>query len=255
MKLLDLIRPKWRRGDKKKRLEAVSKITRQKTLRKIADQSDDERLRFEAARRLNDTECIMELAHSASQESVRLDASILVQEESILVSIAINAWNISVGRKAVDHIVSDLLLHRVARSAKQAGLWLVVVHGETITEPVEEGTNLAAVSCADVDILAHPGLITEEEAELAARNGVFLELSAKPSHCVANGHVARMARLAGARLIVNSDNHDLDFLSEEQARHIVLAAGLEEKDVEEVLRKNPQLLLERILAKRTHPPR
>ena len=126
----------------------------------------------------------------------------------------------------------------------------MVVHGETITEPVEEGTNLAAVTCRDVDILAHPGLITREEAELAARNGVFLELSAKPAHAAANGHVARMARQAGAKLIVNSDNHDLDFLSEEQARRIVLAAALEEKDLEEVLRVNPQLLLERILEKR-----
>jgi histidinol phosphatase-like PHP family hydrolase len=143
----------------------------------------------------------------------------------------------------------------VARAAKEAGLWLVVVHGETISEPVEEGTNLAAVSCGDVDILAHPGLISLEEAELAARNGVFLELSARPSHAMANGHVARMARLAGAKLIVNSDSHDLDFLSEEQARRIALAAALEEKDLEAVLQTNPQLLLDRILAGRNKPPR
>jgi histidinol phosphatase-like PHP family hydrolase len=143
----------------------------------------------------------------------------------------------------------------VARAAKEAGLWLVIVHGETISEPVEEGTNLAAVSCDDVDILAHPGLITLEEAELAARNGVFLELSAKPAHAAANGQVAKMARLAGAKLIVNSDSHELDFLSEEQARRIALAAGLEEKDLEEVLRINPQLLLEKILAGRIQPPR
>jgi len=143
----------------------------------------------------------------------------------------------------------------VARAAKEAGLWLVIVHGETISEPVEEGTNLAAVSCGDVDILAHPGLITLEEAKLAAHNGVFLELSARPAHAAANGHVAKMARLAGAKLIVNSDNHDLDFLSEEQARRIVLAAALDEKDLEEVLRMNPQLLLEKILAGRIQLPR
>jgi histidinol phosphatase-like PHP family hydrolase len=143
----------------------------------------------------------------------------------------------------------------VARAAKEAGLWLVIVHGETISEPVEEGTNLAAVSCDDVDILAHPGLITLEEAELAAHNGVFLELSAKPAHAAANGQVAKMARLAGAKLLVNSDSHELDFLSEEQARRIALAAGLEEKDLEEVLRINPQLLLEKILAGRIQPPR
>ena len=141
-----------------------------------------------------------------------------------------------------------------ARAAKEAGLWLVVVHGETISEPVEKGTNLAAVSCPDVDILAHPGLITREEAELAARNGVFLELSAKPNHCATNGHVARMARLARASLIVDSDSHSLEFLTEEQARRIVLGAGLEEKDVEDILRVNPQLLLERVLAARVQRP-
>ena len=138
-----------------------------------------------------------------------------------------------------------------ARAAKEAGLWLVVVHGETISEPVEKGTNLAAVNCPHVDILAHPGLITREEAELAARNGVLLELSAKPSHGATNGHVARMA---GARLIVDSDNHSLEVLTEERARRIVLGAGLEEKDVEEILRLNPQLLLERLLAERGQRP-
>jgi len=143
----------------------------------------------------------------------------------------------------------------VARAAKADGLWVVAVHGETVSEPVEKGTNLAAVGCTDVDILAHPGLITLEEAELAARNGIFLELSAKPGHAAANGHVARIARQAGAKLILNSDNHDLDFLTEEQARRVVLGAGLEEKDLEEILRTNPQLLLERILAERIQTPR
>ena len=169
-------------------------------------------------------------------------------------ALARDRWDISaLPGVELTHLPASAVAE-TARAARETGLWLVVVHGETITEPVEEGTNLAAVGCGDVDILAHPGLITREEAELAARNGVFLELSAKPSHCIANGHVARMARLAGARLIVNSDNHEMDFLSEEQARRIVLAAGLEEKDVEEVLRENPKLLLERILAERVHPP-
>src|SRR5438128_1032392 len=41
----------------------------------------------------------------------------------------------------------------VARMARAAGARLVVVHGETPAEPVEPGTNLAAVSCPDVDVL------------------------------------------------------------------------------------------------------
>ena len=48
---------------------------------------------------------------------------------------------------------------------------LVVVHGESIIEPVEKGTNIAALQCPYVDILAHPGLITLEEAKMAAARG------------------------------------------------------------------------------------
>jgi histidinol phosphatase-like PHP family hydrolase len=52
---------------------------------------------------------------------------------------------------------------KLASKAKDLGAELVVVHGETIAEPVEFGTNKAAVSIPVVNILAHPGLITEEE--------------------------------------------------------------------------------------------
>jgi putative hydrolase len=174
----------------------------------------------------------------------------LAQELSQDCALARDRWGImALPGVELTHVPAAAMAE-VARVAKEAGLWLVIVHGETISEPVEEGTNLAAVSCGDVDILGHPGLITLEEAELAARNGVFLELSAKPAHAAANGHVAKMARLAGAKLIVNSDNHDIDFLSEEQARRIVLAAGVEEEDVKQVLQVNPQILLEKILAGR-----
>src|SRR5947209_3550645 len=51
-----------------------------------------------------------------------------------------------------------------AHAAKEAGLQLVVVHGETLVEPVQPGTNRAALSSPDVDVLGHPGLLTEEEA-------------------------------------------------------------------------------------------
>jgi histidinol phosphatase-like PHP family hydrolase len=60
----------------------------------------------------------------------------------------------------------------LARRAKELGAAIVVVHGETIVEPVEPGTDRAAVECTDVDILAHPGFITLEEARLAAQNGI-----------------------------------------------------------------------------------
>jgi len=83
------------------------------------------------------------------------------------------------------------------RRARQLGAMYVIVHGETLAEPVQPGTNRAAIE-AGADILAHPGLITPEEAALAAGRGVLLEITAKGGHCLTNGHVARVAASAGA---------------------------------------------------------
>ncbi|HLB29659.1 MAG TPA: histidinol phosphate phosphatase domain-containing protein [Dehalococcoidia bacterium] len=144
-------------------------------------------------------------------------------------------------------------IHRAARAARRAGAAIVVVHGETVVEPVEAGTNRAALSCEDVDILAHPGLITLEEARMAAQNGVFLELTARRGHCLTNGHVARIAREAGARLIVNSDHHELDLLTPERARNVALGAGLTEDDLGQVLVDSPRSLLDRAATRWTLP--
>jgi len=135
----------------------------------------------------------------------------------------------------------------LAKEARRLGAEIVVVHGESPVEPVEPGTNLAAVSCPWVDILAHPGHITPEVAERAARNGVFLELSARGGHNAANGAVAAMGRAAGARFLVNSDAHGPgDLLDEAWARRVALGAGLREEECAETLRESPRALLARL---------
>jgi putative hydrolase len=93
--------------------------------------------------------------------------------------------------------------------ARELGAQIVLAHGETIAEPVLEGTNRAAIE-AGVDILAHPGLIGVEEVKLAAKRNVLLEISAKGGHSLANGHVAALARAHGASLIFGSDAHSFD---------------------------------------------
>lgn len=134
-----------------------------------------------------------------------------------------------------------------ARAAKEMGARLVVVHGETLVEPVPAGTNLAALSSPHVDILAHPGLLTPEEARLAAANGIFLEISARKGHCLSNGHVARMARAAGARLLVNSDAHDPeDLLTPDFSLSLAVGAGLDRQEVQEDLQASIAALLERL---------
>ncbi len=135
----------------------------------------------------------------------------------------------------------------IAMRAKELGAWLVVIHGESIIEPVQKGTNKAALQCPSVDILAHPGLITHEEAEMAANADIFLEISARKGHSLANGHVAQMARLAGAKLLINSDAHEeADLLTPPLARQIARAAGLEEIEIDEILITNTQALLKRL---------
>ena len=93
-----------------------------------------------------------------------------------------------------------------AERARALGAQVVVVHGETLVEPVAPGTNLAAIE-AGVDILAHPGLITDEEAALAAEKGVLLEITTRGGHSLSNGHVAALARRHGAPLVINNDAH------------------------------------------------
>ena len=61
-------------------------------------------------------------------------------------------------------------LDLVVKEAKKRGAQVIVVHGETVSEPVDPGTNRAAVNNPDVDILAHPGFITLEEVETAKKN-------------------------------------------------------------------------------------
>jgi histidinol phosphatase-like PHP family hydrolase len=85
----------------------------------------------------------------------------------------------------------------------------------------------------EIDILAHPGLITEEEARLAAKRGIALELSARRGHSLSNGHVARMALESGASMVLNTDAHQPeDLLTLGEAKRIALGAGLKASQVE-----------------------
>jgi histidinol phosphatase-like PHP family hydrolase len=136
---------------------------------------------------------------------------------------------------------------RLVKEARRLGAQLVTVHGETLSEPVIPGTNRAAIE-AGADILAHPGLISEADARLAARKGVCLEISGRKGHCLANGHVVKVARACGAKLVFGTDSHDEDDLvSREQSGRILRAAGLEDDEVETVWR-NADDLVTRALA-------
>jgi len=134
------------------------------------------------------------------------------------------------------------------QKARRLGAKLIIVHGESPVEPVYPGTNHAAVKEKGlVDILAHPGNINEEDAILAAKNEVFLELTTRKGHRDGNRHVAEIARRYHAKLIVDTDCHsEHDLITQEQAFSLCKEAGLTDEEAIQTIRDNPQELIKRI---------
>jgi histidinol phosphatase-like PHP family hydrolase len=146
----------------------------------------------------------------------------------------------------ITHVPPDSIFE-MAEEARKMGAKIVVVHGETIVEPVIPGTNLAAAK-SPVDIIAHPGLITEEVVRLCAKNSVFLEISARRGHCLTNGHVAKLARKLNAGLVLNTDAHaPQDLVNKEMARNIAAGAGMSGKEIE-IMFKNSENLVKKAMA-------
>ena len=127
----------------------------------------------------------------------------------------------------------------LAKTAKTAGADIVVVHGETPIEPVAAGTNHAACGCRYVNVLAHPGLITIEDALLAAKNGIALEITSRGGHNWTNGHVVQVARETACQIVVDSDAHAPQDLLDERAKFIVAkGAGLTDAECKQVISLN-----------------
>jgi histidinol phosphatase-like PHP family hydrolase len=143
------------------------------------------------------------------------------------------------------HIRPEAMPALVSRSRK-LGARLVVVHGETIVEPVAPKTNRMAIESA-ADVLAHPGLITEEEVLLAKERSVYLELTSRKGHSLTNGHVAELAHRMGVPMILNSDAHAPgDIWPVGRLHEIVVGAGLTENDYHTMM-KNAESIAKRCL--------
>jgi len=124
----------------------------------------------------------------------------------------------------------------LATLARKLGAEIVVVHGETPVEPVRPGTNRAALE-ARVDILAHPGFITLAEAELARENNVCLEITSRSGHNITNGHVARIAKQARAKMVVDTDTHAPgDLIDSVRAQQIAVGAGLTQDEAAAIVK-------------------
>ena len=138
--------------------------------------------------------------------------------------------------------VPPALIPEIAKKSRKLGAAIIVVHGETIAEPVAPGTNAAALA-SDIDILAHPGLISAEEVIQAQKKNICLEITARKGHSLANGHVARLAREHNAKLVLNTDTHAPgDLITRQAAEKVALGAGLSEDDFA-AMQENARLLV------------
>ncbi len=134
----------------------------------------------------------------------------------------------------------------LAKEARQLGAKIILVHGETTVEPVRPGTNFEALN-SDIDILAHPGLITRKEMELAKKRGIFIEITTKPGHSLTNGHVAKLALAVGARMVLSTDGHRPgEFVALAQGLKIAMGAGLTQAQALLLLKNSEQLAKEKL---------
>lgn len=142
--------------------------------------------------------------------------------------------------------VPPMTIHELAIQSKALGAKLVVVHGETIVEPVAPETDHYAVN-SDIHILAHPGLISPEDVKLAAQRGIYLEISTRQGHSLTNGYVAKLAMQEGAKLVLNTDSHSpSDLVTREYAWSVARGTGLDENQIQAMF-KNSEELVERLL--------
>ncbi|MBM4129255.1 MAG: histidinol phosphate phosphatase domain-containing protein [Nitrospira sp.] len=138
------------------------------------------------------------------------------------------------------------LIPDLVKEARHLGARIVVVHGETIVEPVAPGTNRAAID-AHADILAHPGIISTEDLLLAKEKGVILEITSRKGHSLSNGYVAREALKYGVPLCIFTDAHSpSDLITKEMAIKILLASGVDEKRIPLIF-ENSKALVEKAL--------
>ncbi len=131
-------------------------------------------------------------------------------------------------------------MDRVISDARRFGAKWIVVHGETVVEPVEKGTDLQAAKNPEVNVLAHPGFITEDEMQFAKDNGVLIEITGRRGHNITNGYVASLAREIGAKMVVDSDAHQPEnLMSEADAYIVALGAGLTKAEADLAIQKTP----------------
>lgn len=131
--------------------------------------------------------------------------------------------------------VNPAEIPQIVRNCRDCGAKIVVVHGETVVEPVLKGTNRKALE-SDIDVLAHPGVMEGDDAKLAAERKISIEISGRSGHSFSNGHVVRLWYEYGFPLVLNTDTHSPENLVDDVfAEKLIISAGVKPEEVKKVL--------------------
>lgn len=134
------------------------------------------------------------------------------------------------------------LIKSLVKKARKLGAKIVVIHGQSPVEPVPPGTNRAGI-LAGADIIAHPGHITAEDVKLAKDKNVLLEITTRNGHNKTNAHVAKLAKMYGAGLVLNTDTHNPeDLLTWDKINKVLKMSGLNQKDFE-IMQENAKKII------------
>ncbi|MFW9924285.1 MAG: histidinol phosphate phosphatase domain-containing protein [Candidatus Thorarchaeota archaeon] len=145
------------------------------------------------------------------------------------------------------HVPADAI-EEIAKKARDQGAIIIVLHGETISEPVEPGTNLKGANSKAIDILAHPGMLSDQEAKLCKKNNVLVEITSNSNHSKTNGITARVGLENHADFIQNTDTHSSsNMITYDGAKKVLIAAGLDEKEANRTMQDNIRKLLTKTL--------
>ncbi len=130
----------------------------------------------------------------------------------------------------------------LANLARKEGIKIIIAHGETPVEPVVKDTNCMSLM-ADIDILAHPGLISDTDTKLAQTRGVFLEITSRRGHSETNAHIVKQARKFGAKLILNNDSHTPeDIITPDELIKVGLDCGLTQNEIDKIYEDTKEFL-------------
>lgn len=141
--------------------------------------------------------------------------------------------------------VPPKLIKDMVSKCRLLGAKIVVVHGETVAETVPSGTNHYAVQ-AGIDVLAHPGHITNEDVIIAKNNNVCLEITTRNGHNATNKEVADLALQNGAKLVFDTDSHSPeDLMDNFKIEKTLSDAGLDFKNFD-VMQRNAYDIVKKI---------